>query len=296
MAQRAWILRVKAAMKETFVIHFVACLETSPDNAVFRARYGGRRVDDDEDLESQGSSAGVVDLQDVAVKMSLASSADDTAEERTLERVQGLPSLQQLVDRFYLPELRAKVHLTEFVDTSTPLDVGSFVAVQSYARQLLEAIAKLHSLSLIHRDIKEGNVLFNGETNELVVIDFDSTYEKYNIVKPSRGKLPKGRIGTTGYFAPEILPSRIRKHRTGYTHKVDIWSAGILLGNHVLKVPGTGFLDKSELRKRIDAGLALGDDLNPHLSSALDLLSGMLCVDPEVRWEAKDCLKHPFFH
>lgn len=84
-----------------------------------------------------------------------------------------------------------------------------------YFRQLLEALAYIHSNGFAHRDIKPENLLFDAEW-DLKLIDFAfavKTSEKQTSI-----------VGTPGYLAPEMYSNQ------GYEPvKIDIFAAGVVL-------------------------------------------------------------------
>lgn len=85
-------------------------------------------------------------------------------------------------------------------------------------RQVLSAVAHLHSRKIVHRDLKPENILFAREKSwTLKVCDFglsrffDSCSEEMT-----------SRLGTAFYVSPEVLNRK-------YTSKCDIWSLGVVL-------------------------------------------------------------------
>ncbi|XP_070567306.1 leucine-rich repeat serine/threonine-protein kinase 1-like [Ptychodera flava] len=105
----------------------------------------------------------------------------------------------------------------------------SELTVQKIIVQLASAVEYLHSLSIIHRDLKSENVLVWSvpaphEMNPNVPVEVKLT--DYGI---SRGTMPtgtKGYGGTEGFMAPEIIQY---KGEETYTEKVDCFSFGMLM-------------------------------------------------------------------
>lgn len=84
-------------------------------------------------------------------------------------------------------------------------------------RQVLSAVAFLHSREIAHRDIKPENILF--ESNDALnvkLLDFGNS-RKMGENEPMRGV-----YGSAYYVAPEVLTGN-------YDEKCDIWSIGVIL-------------------------------------------------------------------
>lgn len=86
-----------------------------------------------------------------------------------------------------------------------------------YMRQILSGVQYLHSNSIIHRDLKLGNLFLNddlhvkiGDFGLAAKIEFD-------------GERKKTLCGTPNYIAPEIL------NKKGHSFEVDIWSIGCIM-------------------------------------------------------------------
>lgn len=147
--------------------------------------------------------------------------------------------------------------------------------------QAFSAIAYIHSMGIVHRDIKAENFLFaNDGTVKLIDfglaawVDSDSQYLS-------------SVVGSAHYLAPEMI-------RQKYSKSVDVWSAGvmtylILFGRY----PFDGQSDEQIIR-RIKRGTI--DWSGDHLSSAaFDFLHQLLQIDVSARPTAKDVLNHRFF-
>lgn len=88
-----------------------------------------------------------------------------------------------------------------------------------YLVQLIGACDYMHSRSVIHRDLKLGNLLLDADMN-LHVADFGLA-----ALVRFPGERKKTVCGTPNYIAPEILFDQ----DNGHSFEVDIWSIGVIL-------------------------------------------------------------------
>jgi cell division control protein 7 len=90
-------------------------------------------------------------------------------------------------------------------------------SIKAYLRGLFTALAGMHELGIIHRDIKPQNCLFNPSTGKMTLCDF-------GLAENENEKLfMQQNIGTRGFRAPEMLAGK------RYNRSVDMWSVGVIL-------------------------------------------------------------------
>lgn len=73
-----------------------------------------------------------------------------------------------------------------------------------------------------HRDIKPANIVVTKDFSRAVLVDFNVAKK---LDQDSDQLMYTSGAGTLAFAAPE----RLNKEKKGYTNKVDIWAAGILL-------------------------------------------------------------------
>lgn len=196
--------------------------------------------------------------------------------------------------------------------------------VKCLLKQLLKALAVLHKLFVIHRDLKTANLLYS--KGRLKLCDFG---EARQFSEPAEPLTPV--VQSLRYRAPEVLMG-FRK----YNAAVDMWSCGCIFAelvsmthlirsvdevdhmSRVFQIFGTptdqnwpGFkdlphADKFSPKKIVPAGnlrklfprepAKAGPREGVFLTGVgFDLLSRMLRYNPSERITAAEALRHPFF-
>ncbi|VDK82068.1 unnamed protein product [Litomosoides sigmodontis] len=153
-----------------------------------------------------------------------------------------------------------------------------------FFRQLVQAIAYVHSMGFAHRDLKPENLLLT-EDLQLKLIDFGLC------AKPPLGlsQFLHTCCGSPAYAAPELIQGLPYKG-----HQVDIWSMGVLL--YTLLCGCLPFEDDNV--QRLYSKIAAGRYYQPNYISPLskDLLKSLLQVNPEKRITISKLIVHPWIN
>lgn len=173
-----------------------------------------------------------------------------------------------------------------------------------HLKQMLMGVHYLHSLGVVHRDLKLDNILLSAKSRNCNVklADFglsalirlgEQGYDADESGKRKKYTGLKELWGTKEYFAPEVIGQ-------GYGPQADVWALGcilyeILTGHQAFPIMRGENDDKFLYSRICRAEFSLTHyGLDKISSGAKDLLSKMLTADPVSRLSASECLNHPW--
>lgn len=158
--------------------------------------------------------------------------------------------------------------------------------VQSYIQQILEGIGHIHSMNILHLDIKPENILMvYPPRDEIKICDFGFSKE----IDTSRHLY--SMHGTPEFVAPEVV------HQEPVSVATDIWSVGVIAYLCLVgQCPFVGETDRATLLK-VGEGTLNWDapDLLHRSPEAQNFLHEVLQPDPDKRPSAFECLSHEWF-
>jgi len=173
--------------------------------------------------------------------------------------------------------------------------------------QLTQGLGHLHSLRIVHRDIKPNNILVfvpleraksNSSKPLIKLADFDISkiiqtnkmgqdFTNTSLTNPS---------GSRGWMAPEVYQSN------RFDFKVDVWALGCIFGYALTggKHPfGEDYFEQFDRIRKKQPMLLKKKDLivetNKDADKAFELIKSMLIVEPKNRPTVMYILKDPFF-
>lgn len=187
--------------------------------------------------------------------------------------------------------------------------------------QLLRGIRYLHNSGVLHRDLKPSNILVDGDCR-LKICDFGLARAAFRAENDSDLMLWTNYVATRWYRAPELIMPRA----TNYGRPIDMWSAGCIFAEMIIRralFPGENsrdqlhriieFTGKPDLSTIQNLRSAQAQELIAKMpnrgptdlkaffppgteEAPLRLISQMLQFDPDKRITAHDALMDDYFN
>jgi glycogen synthase kinase 3 beta len=226
--------------------------------------------------------------------------------------------IQNLVFEFVPNGLEKYIENYRLSKKIIPID-----CIKRLSKELLIGLNYCHKKNIVHRDLKPENILFT-EDEHIKICDFGSSKNIDNKSNTPNKSTPY--IVTRYYRAPELFFGKV-----DYDSKIDIFAAGCIISEfftltplfpgvndgyqileymNILGLPPDDYLKEFHLSKNIYDSIKqienintypLNEILNPNnqykekdINEVSDLLYHMLCWDYKKRYNAEQCLNHPF--
>lgn len=196
-----------------------------------------------------------------------------------LQRSVHISGVIRLIDYFECPDsfivvMERPDNSKDLFDYITECGALDETEARSMFRQIVETTIELHNAGVVHRDIKDENVLVDVVSHQVQIIDFgsgtflhDSVYTEFE--------------GTRVYSPPEWIRNR-RYHAV----PAAVWSLGVLLYDMVC---GDIPFERDDQIMKANVHLR-----KPVSAEAEDLIRLCLNVDPANRPSLAEVLEHPW--
>ncbi|KAF8343765.1 uncharacterized protein EI90DRAFT_3149332 [Cantharellus anzutake] len=130
----------------------------------------------------------------------------------------------------YLGIQETEQHLSIFLEYIPGGSIGSCLrkygrfsedVIKAFTRDILEGLSYLHSVGVLHRDLKADNILVD-PSGTCKISDFGISKKAGDIYK---NETNTAMMGSIFWMAPEVLTN----NQQGYSAKIDIWSLGCVV-------------------------------------------------------------------
>lgn len=126
---------------------------------------------------------------------------------------------------------------------------------KSYAKQLLEAVAYMHSINIAHRDLKPSNILLDSHGN-LKVADFGLARPMTLKTIPTQRDIEMRKAITSLVVTLWYRPPELLLNATTYSTEIDMWSVGCIISE--MNTGQVLFCGDSELNQVLSIFKVLG--------------------------------------
>ncbi|OAF64230.1 hypothetical protein A3Q56_08068, partial [Intoshia linei] len=152
--------------------------------------------------------------------------------------------------------------------------------------QILLALRYLHSLSIVHCDLKPENVLLSNNVDFPQIKLCDFGFARIMGINSFRRSL----VGTPAYLAPEAVKKK------KYNRSIDLWSVGVII--YVSLSATFPFNVDEDITEQIkNASFLFPSDTWKNIScEAIDLIKHLLTDKIRLRFVVNKALFHPWVH
>ena len=159
------------------------------------------------------------------------------------------------------------------------------IEISTIMENVLQGLIIIHSMNLIHRDIKGANILLS-EDGYAKLGDFG-----VGIRLIGGEEYRKSKKGSPYWMSPQVV------NNINYDMKTDIWSLGITCAELSNGEPPFSNLNPKNVMEKIAKSPPTVDDIiekKDHTEEFYDFIKKCLEIDPKKRPNAKELIKHHF--
>ena len=156
----------------------------------------------------------------------------------------------------------------------------------TFFQEVIDALTYLHSLNIVHRDVKPENILLNTINRKIrcKLIDFgiSRTFENNELMMETP-------CGTVTYAPPEM-----HKGEKYNGILAEVWSLGVLLYTMICGyLPFVEEDEETTIRNILNGCYELPEELSPELK---DLMKHLLDINSNTRYSLEKIKEHPWFN
>ncbi|XP_066232988.1 eukaryotic translation initiation factor 2-alpha kinase 3 [Saccopteryx leptura] len=189
-------------------------------------------------------------------------------------------------------QLCRKENLKDWMHSRCRLEQRERGACLHIFLQIAEAVQFLHGKGLMHRDLKPSNIFFTmddvvkvGDFGLVTAMDQDEEEQTVLTPMPAYAR-HTGQVGTKLYMSPEQI------HGSNYSHKVDIFSLGLILFE--LLYPFSTQMERVRILTDV-RNLKFPPLFTQKYPHEHRMVQDMLSPSPMERPEATDIIENPIF-
>ena len=130
-------------------------------------------------------------------------------------------------------------NLQQFLNKQPETRMPNIYKAKVFTQRIVETVAYLHSMNIVHRDIKTDNILLNKECSDVKLCDFGVSGNVDDTRWTSDAR------GTIRYMAPELFDRKLTK-------KADIWAIGCIVLQFITgKRPYHGYPNEHAITRKL---------------------------------------------
>jgi serine/threonine protein kinase len=141
--------------------------------------------------------------------------------------------------------------------------------------QVASGLAYVHSLNILHRDIKPNNIVYHSTSPiHAIIVDFGCSDPSPTSLRHDRGTIP--------YLAPEVMRVKDGESTQPFSFPSDVWSLGVTLVDFLMGKQFNQHLGKASVYQSFKNIMAT-NTVELHHPEFWDLVLEILAWVPEVR-------------